>query len=123
MVEHKGIATMASFGELLREKRRRAAISQRDLASRAGLDFSYISKLENDRMQPPAAHTVVTICGVLGIEPEELLAASGKLPADVQASVGSSPAAQSFLQNASKMRLTEEEWKELQSSLHRLRES
>lgn len=114
---------MASFGELLREKRRRAGISQRDLASRVGLDFSYISKLENDRMPPPAAHTVVTICGVLRVQPEELLAASGKLPADVQSAVGSSPAAQSFLQNASKMSLTEGEWKELQSSLRRLRES
>jgi HTH-type transcriptional regulator, competence development regulator len=115
--------TMASFGQLLREKRRNAGISQRDLAARASLDFSYISKLENDRIPPPAANTVVGICRVLNIEPEELLAATGKLPAEIHSTVGSSAAAQSFLQNASRMGLTEEEWKELTSSLHRLRGS
>src|SRR5438445_5088373 len=114
---------MASFGELLKDKRRKAGISQRDLAARARLDFSYISKLENDRIPPPAADTIVAICRILNIEPVELLAASGKLPGAVQSTVGSSAAAQSFLQNASKMGLTEQEWKELTSSLHRLRES
>jgi transcriptional regulator with XRE-family HTH domain len=117
-----GEKDMPSFGELLREQRRKAGVSQRDLGARAGLDFSYISKLENDRIPPPAADTVVAICKVLKIEPEELLAASGKLPADIQSTMGSSVAAQSFLQNASRMGLTEQEWKELTSSLHRLRE-
>jgi len=42
-------------------KARKAAISQRDLAA-AGLDFSYISKLENDRIPSSAADTVVAIC-------------------------------------------------------------
>ena len=104
---------MPGFGELLREKRREAGISQRDLAAQVNLDFSYISKLENDRIPPPAADTIISICRVLKIEPVELLAASGKLPAGIQSSVGSSAAAQSFLQNASNMDLTEQEWKEL----------
>jgi transcriptional regulator with XRE-family HTH domain len=112
-----------AFGELLREKRRAAGVSQRELAAGAGLDFSYISKLENGRIPPPAADTVVGLCRILKIEPEELLAACGKLPAGVQASVGASQAAQSFLQNASQMSLTENEWKELSSSLKRLRDS
>jgi transcriptional regulator with XRE-family HTH domain len=114
---------MPTFGALLREKRRAASVSQRDLAASAGLDFSYISKLENDRIPPPAANTVVVICRILKVEPEELLAAAGKLPADVHASVGTSQAAQTFLQSASQMTLTEKEWKELTSSLKRLRES
>ncbi len=114
---------MATFGELLREKRRHAGISQRDLATQTNLDFSYISKLENDRIPPPAADTIVGICLVLKIEPEELLAAAGKLPAAVRSSVGSSPGAQAFLQSASKMSLTEPEWRELTISLRRLRES
>jgi transcriptional regulator with XRE-family HTH domain len=114
---------VATFGQLLREKRRSAGITQRDLAARAGLDFSYISKLENDRIPPPAADTIVAICRVLGFEPQQLLASSGKLPADIHSSVGSSAAAQSFLNSASQMGLTEEEWQELTSSLHRLRES
>ncbi len=113
---------MASFGDLLRTVRRNAGISQRELASRVRLDFSYISKLENDRIPPPAAETIVEICKALELPPEAMLAASGKLTPGIQASVGSSPAAQSFLRNASQMGLSEEEWKELTSTLRRLRE-
>ena len=48
-----------TFGQLLRELRRAKGVNQRDLASKVGVDFSYISKLENDRLPPPAADTVV----------------------------------------------------------------
>lgn len=113
---------MESFGSLLREKRRDAAISQRDLAAKAGLDFSYISKLENDRVPPPAADTIVTLCRILGIQAQDLLAASGKLPQHTHEAVGTSPAAQQFLESATQMKLTEEEWKKIASSLHRLRD-
>lgn len=113
-------------GEFRRAVKRKAARGRHQSARPCGsgkFDFSYISKLENDRIPPPAADTIVAICRILNIEPVELLAASGKLPAGIHTSVGSSAAAQSFLQNASKMGLTEQEWKELTSSLHRLRES
>ena len=113
---------MESFGALLRERRRMANISQRDLATRAGLDFSYISKLENDRLPAPAADTIVTLCRILGTPPQELLAASGKLPQHTHETVSTSPAAQQFLESATEMKLTEEEWREIASSLHRLRE-
>jgi transcriptional regulator with XRE-family HTH domain len=113
---------MPSFGEMLREKRRAAGMSQRELAAGSGLDFSYISKLENDRIPPPAADTVIEICHVLNVPSEDLLAACGKLPTDVQAAVSSSPAAQSFLENARQMNLTNDEWRELTSSMRRLRD-
>jgi transcriptional regulator with XRE-family HTH domain len=110
------------FGEVLREKRRAAGISQRRLAERVGLDFSYISKLENGRLPPPAADTIVDICRVLGARPEELLALTGKLPSGVQETVGTSEAAQEFLQEARQMRLTDAEWQQMVRSLKRLRD-
>jgi HTH-type transcriptional regulator, competence development regulator len=113
---------MPTFGELLREKRRAAGMSQRELAAGSGLDFSYISKLENDRIPPPAAESVIQMCHVLKVPSEDLLAASGKLPPKVQAAVSTSPAAQSFLENARQMNLTNDEWRELTSSLRRLRD-
>jgi predicted transcriptional regulator len=36
------------FGDALREKRRVAGVSQRELADRVNVDFSYISKVETD---------------------------------------------------------------------------
>src|SRR4051794_37094099 len=97
-----------SFGETLKKIRREAGISQRDLAERIKVDFSYISKVENDRLSPPAADTIVAICKVLGVSPENLLALGGKLPSNVQKNVGSSPSAQEFLQEAQRLNLTDE---------------
>jgi transcriptional regulator with XRE-family HTH domain len=111
-----------TFGQKLRTLRRATNVTQRKLAERVGVDFSYISKLENDRLPPPAADTVVKICEVLGVTPDELLAASGKMPPRIQQSIGSSPAAIQFLRNAQAMKLSEAEWKQLSEQLKRLRE-
>lgn len=109
------------FGSALRARRRAAGISQRDLAARTGVDFSYISKVENDRVPPPAADTIVAICQALGVAPEDLLALTGKIPSTVQRTVSSSTAAQQFLREAQQMALTDQEWTELSHLLQRLR--
>lgn len=110
-----------SFGTTLRERRRAAGLSQRELAERVGLDFSYISKVENDRLPPPAADTVVKLCRILETAPEELLALTGKFPSQVQRTVSGSVAAQDFLREAEEMRLSDEEWRRMASTLRRLR--
>ena len=53
---------------------------RRQLAEKASLDFSYISKLENGRLSPPAADTVVRLAEVLGCLAEDLLSAAKKMP-------------------------------------------
>jgi transcriptional regulator with XRE-family HTH domain len=110
-----------SFGAALREKRRAAGLTQRDLADRAGIDFSYISKLENDRLPPPAADTVVKFATILSCSSEELLALTGKLPSGVQTKLSNSRAAQEFLRLAQEEELSEVEWQRLAESVRRLR--
>src|SRR5579859_526705 len=109
------------FGPALRDRRRAAGLSQRELATQTHLDFSYISKVENGRLPPPAADTIVALCGVLGTEPEDLLALTGKIPSVVQQTVSSSTAAQRFLREAQQMALTDEEWVQLTQALRQLR--
>lgn len=109
------------FGIALREYRRQARVSQRELAAQTGLDFSYISKVENGRIPPPAADTIVAICQVLKIPPEELLALTGKIPSEVQQTVSTSKAAQEFLREVQRMGLTDDEWQRVTKSLHKLR--
>lgn len=111
-----------AFGEALRTLRREANISQRELAANVGVDFSYISKLENGHLPAPAADTIVKLCAALKVEPEKLLSLSGKLPTDVQETMSGSAAAQQFLRDAQQLRLTEEEWSRLRGELRRLRE-
>ena len=110
------------FGAFLRDKRRSAGVSQRKLAELAGVDFSYISKIENGRLPAPAADTLVRLATHLACPPEELLAAAQKLPDGVGANVSSDPAAVRFLQEASDLALTSEEWEAMRGSLRGLRD-
>jgi transcriptional regulator with XRE-family HTH domain len=111
-----------TFGAVLREKRRHAQISQRRLADLVGVDFSYISKLENDRLPPPAADTIVRIAGSIRCPSEELLAAAQKLPGDVGAALSAQPAAVRFLQEASMLSLSDTEWEQMRGTLKSLRD-
>jgi HTH-type transcriptional regulator, competence development regulator len=106
-----------AFGAALRIYRRSAGLTQRELAQKSRLDFSYISKIENGRLPPPAADTVVSMCHILKIPPERLLALTGKIPSDVQESISGSSAAQEFLREAQVLGLTDEDWVRLRQSL------
>ncbi|MDZ7290665.1 MAG: helix-turn-helix domain-containing protein [candidate division KSB1 bacterium] len=110
-----------TFGQALRDIRRAKNLSQRELAQKTGVDFSYISKIENDRLPPPAADTIVKICEILDVPPEQLLALTGKVPSEVTETIGTSAAAIQFIRDAQAMKLTEEEWQRLGRQLRRLR--
>lgn len=112
---------MNEFGKRLKERRREAGLSQRRLAEIAGVDFSYISKLENGRLPPPAAATVVRMAKIIGCSDDELLAAARKLPMDVGNVVTEQPGGLRFLREASKLRLTQGEWERMIGELHNLR--
>ncbi len=111
-----------NFGGRLRELRREAGISQRDLALRVQLDFTYISKLENGRLSAPSADTVIRISEALGVDAIHLLSLAGKLPSDIQETMGTSSAAQEFLMEAQRFRVTDAEWALLGQQLRSLRE-
>jgi len=111
-----------SFGEILRARRRDAKMSQRQLAQESGVDFSYVSKLENDRIPPPAGDTIVRIAKVIGCDPGELLAAAKKMPSRVEDGLVGAPEAHRFLQAASSMKLSREEWETLIGKLESLRD-
>jgi transcriptional regulator with XRE-family HTH domain len=110
-----------TFGQSLRELRRSKGLSQRELARKVGVDFSYISKVENDRLPPPAADTIVKICEALGVAPEWLLASTGKMPKGLREMLGTNPSALQFVREAYQMALTDEEWGEMTRQMKRLR--
>ena len=70
-----------TFGGRIQRLRRERNLTQRDVASKLGIDFTYLSKLENNRGDAPGEETVRRLAQVLGVDEEELLAAAGKLPA------------------------------------------
>lgn len=76
--------TESSFGEYLRNLRKEAGLSQRELAARGGIDFTYLSKVENGRVEPPAEVTLRALAQGLGVDAEELLARARKMPRDLR---------------------------------------
>jgi transcriptional regulator with XRE-family HTH domain len=108
----------SSFGALLRQYRRTAGLTQRALAEKARLDFSYISKLENNKIPPPAADTIILLCSILGVPADNLLALAGKLPSEIEDTIGASASAQAFLREA--QALTDQQWRQLSSRLSQI---
>ena len=80
-----------SFGRRLQELRRHRGLTQRGLAGRVGIDFTYLSKLENGRGEPPSDQTVVKLAGELEADAEELLALAGKIPAELREKAADDP--------------------------------
>jgi transcriptional regulator with XRE-family HTH domain len=109
-----------TFGQLLKEIRHDKNVSQRELALSVGVDFTYISKIENDRLPPPSAETIIKIAESLKVPPEILLAHSGKVSNDLKG-VMSNPEAIRFLNEVKQMNLSKAEWQSLQQKLKSLR--
>jgi transcriptional regulator with XRE-family HTH domain len=62
-----------AFGTVLRKLRKKARVTQEQLALEAGLQRNYISSLELGTKQPSLL-TIFKISTALGVKPEELIA-------------------------------------------------
>lgn len=61
-----------SFGEVLKEQRRRLGWSQEDFAFEAGLDRTYVSGVERG-VRNPTLLIILKLCRALGVRPSTLL--------------------------------------------------
>ena len=68
---------MTTIGQRVREARQRAALSQADLAERAGLQEVTISRIENERYGPPRPSTIRKLADALRVTPAWLLYGEG----------------------------------------------
>ncbi len=76
-------APVPSFGSLLQQWRARAGQSGNALARAAGIDPSYLSRLEHGEREPPGRALVLALAGSLSLSPGDtdvLLVAAGHLP-------------------------------------------
>jgi transcriptional regulator with XRE-family HTH domain len=74
-----------TFGERLRELRKAKGLNQKQLADKVGIDFTYLSKLENDRRSPPREKTILALAKVLEADSDELLTLARRIPSDLAA--------------------------------------
>lgn len=73
-----------TFGQRIRRLRRSRGLTQRQLAEQLGIDFTYLSKVENDRGDPPGEDTIGKLAALLKTDEEMLLAMAGKVPAGLR---------------------------------------
>src|SRR4051794_7641666 len=79
-------ATM-TFGQRIRTLRRAKTLSQRDLAERVGLNFTYLSKIENGKLDfagYPSEETILKLAEALEADPDELLLMAEKIPESIR---------------------------------------
>lgn len=71
------------FGIRLRELRKETGMSQREVASKVKIDFTYLSKIESGVMPPPSEKVITKLAKVLCADKDELITLAGKVPSDL----------------------------------------
>ncbi len=84
------------FGERVRDLRKSKNLTQRQLASRLGVSFSYISKVENERLDfgdYPSEKFIHKLAHELDADEDELLMLADKVPAGIRKRIRERPEA------------------------------
>ena len=74
---------MTTIGQRIREIRKERNLTQRELADKVGLNFTYLSRVENDRLdaeQTPREDTLQKIAQALDSDVDELLLLARRIP-------------------------------------------
>jgi len=99
-----------SYGERLREMRKQAGFTQRLLARNVGIDFTYLSKMENGVVASPSETVIRKIVRELAVQTKhpdenglanEFITLAGRFPSNLARSIGHSPEALGYLNKLS----------------------
>jgi len=74
-----------TFGKRLRQARTERGLTLRELAKEARVNFTYLSKIENERVPyTPAAETIRDLARILKVDSLEFLNLANKLPKELE---------------------------------------
>lgn len=80
----------AAFAHFIRQRREELqrlhgrTFSLRQVATRLGVEPSYLSKVERNEQPPPSEPRIVDLAGILEVDPDVLLAMAGRVSSDLQ---------------------------------------
>lgn len=75
------------FGQRLRELRRAKNLGQRGLAKKVGINYTYLSKIENERLdfaQYPSQDLILKLAEALDADADELLLLAKRIPEPIR---------------------------------------
>lgn len=92
-----------TFGQRVRELRLEKQLTQRDLADILGVSFTYVSKVENEKLHfgdYPSEKFIHRLAEALAADENELLLLADKVPADIRQRIREKPDAFRILAKA-----------------------
>jgi HTH-type transcriptional regulator, competence development regulator len=102
-----------TLGEYIKELRRQRHLTQRQLAEKIGVDFSYLSKIENNRLEhTPSIKTLQDLARILEIDELELMELANKVPPVLEA-IARDKDALRFFRRATETVKSPEGWRNL----------
>ena len=87
-------AAMTTIGQRIRELRKARNLTQRELADRIGINFTYLSRIENDRLdadQTPREDTLRSLADALEADLDELVLLAQRVPESMRERIVSRP--------------------------------
>jgi transcriptional regulator with XRE-family HTH domain len=76
-----------TFGERIRQLRKAKNLNQSELADKVGINFTYLSKIENDNVASsefPSEETIKKLAKALGADADDLLLMAKKVPDSIK---------------------------------------
>lgn len=108
-----------TFGQRIKELRHQRGLTQRQLAEKTGVDFTYLSKIENDRMDhTPSIKTILDLARSLMVDELELMELANKMP-PVLGMIARDKDALRFFRRATETIRSPKGWRELLAYLER----
>lgn len=106
-----------TLGERIKTLRKAQGYTQRQLADIAGVDFTYLSKIENDRLEhTPSLKTLQTLARVLEADELELMSLADKMPSALK-DIAQSQEALQYFRKASQIAKSPSDWRTLSQRL------
>jgi HTH-type transcriptional regulator, competence development regulator len=99
-----------NFGSYIRQLRKEKDKSIREFADQIGIDFTYLSKIENGKVDPPSEEKIRLMARELEVDAETLLGMAGKISAEqIRKVVDSNPNVGVLLRKIQSRKLTSDQ--------------
>lgn len=108
-----------NFGDQIKDLRKQQHMTQRELADELGVNFTYISKIENGKLDVlPSEDLIRRMAQILETNAEDLLDLAGKLDVKELRQVAMDiPEAGAVLRRMQKRQVTQRQWKKIEEIL------
>ena len=75
---------MATFGETIKQWRLDLRLGLRESSKQIGISATYLSRLENNKENPPQADKLIQIAKVYGKTDDEIFSLADRVPPDIE---------------------------------------